>query len=187
VSVDHVPSALDDDTIGRLLDDPALIETHEQAAELIDMLDREIANITAQIEAAEMNRTASTERGQNWLRRATYARAMRINERIRVRQRDKEIRGTKGPAQTPPSGLGREESALKQQRLMEEASARRAARAADMERERTRQMELARAKEELKASRAAAFERRFVDAAKRLLPSETYRAIVDAAKQPAAD
>lgn len=120
---------LSDEQITAFIADPATITTHEIALEVVACLDIEIADIQAQIDAAQI-RYASVEMPkdtENWIRRAAYAAAMRRNERHRVMQRDKEIRGTKGVAQTPPEDkrLKREANLLKQQRLLEETQARR--------------------------------------------------------------
>lgn len=137
-------AGLSDDEITALIDDPAKIESHEVALEVVAVLDAEIANIQAQVDAAviEANvRPLSPER-QAWLRRATYAGAMRRNERHRVMQRDKELRGVKGNATTEPKHT-KEEKRLKQERLLVEAQDRRLKRQLAVESERAKQMEIA--------------------------------------------
>lgn len=141
---------LTDDQITALIDDPAKIETHEQALTVLDCLDAEIANIQAQVDAAviEANARPLASERQAWLRRATYAGAMRRNERHRVMQRDKELRGTKRPGIMPGSKT-KEEKLAKQQRLLAEAEARKAAKQAEIERQKTQQMDLAQRRREL--------------------------------------
>lgn len=138
---------LDDDAIAELIDDPARIQTHEIALEVISVLDAEIAHIQTQVDAAtfEANVRPLSEDRQAWLRKACYAGAMKRSERFRVMQRDKEIRGTKGRAVTEPKH-SKEERALKQQRLLAEVEDRRAKRLLALEEQKTRQMEIAQEK-----------------------------------------
>lgn len=167
---------LTDDEITALIGDPANIESHEQALEIIETLDTEIANIQVQIDmlAIESNGRALPPERQNWLRRASYAAAMRRNERHRVMQRDKEIRGTKGRAQQEPK-LPNEAKILKQQRLMEEAATRRAAKQADALRSQFALQDVAQRRREL--AEQSSFNHHFVAEAKRRLPDETYEAL----------
>ncbi len=141
---------LTDEQFQVMIDDPAHITSHDVALEVLGVLDGEIAEIQAQIDQAaveSITKPLSPER-QAWLKRASYAAAMRRNERHRVMQRDKEIRGTKFHGGTPKDPeVGR----LKQARLLEEAQARRTAKQGDVERERTRQMEIAQKHRELRA------------------------------------
>lgn len=118
---------LTDDEVTALIEDPAKITTHEIAMHVITVLDSEIASIQAQVDAAiiESNAKPLTEDRQAWLRRASYAGAIRKGQRHRVTQRDKEIRGTKNPANMEPK-VSKEEKLLKHQRLLEEAQARKA-------------------------------------------------------------
>lgn len=110
--------------------DPSLIRTHEEAVAVLAELDEAIAHIQMQVDAyaVESNGREMPEDRQAWLRRASYACAMKRNHRHRVMQRDKEIRGTKGAATTarkdPAIGLA------KQERLKIEANTRRIAKQA---------------------------------------------------------
>ncbi len=118
--------SLSDDDIDRFISDPSLIGSHEQAMQVIDALDDEIANIHAQINAAQFEadlRPLSPDR-LDWLKRASYAGAMKRNERHRVMQRDKEIRGIKLWGGTPKDPTKKEANLLKQQRLADEAASR---------------------------------------------------------------
>lgn len=135
---------LTDEQITVLIEDPAKIDSHEVALEVVAVLDAEIANIQAQVDAAviEANVRPLNPERQAWLRRATYAGAMRRNERHRVMQRDKELRGVKGRATTEPKH-SKEEKRLKQERLLIEAQDRRLKRQLAVESERTKQMEIA--------------------------------------------
>lgn len=142
VTVDQV--RLSEDAITALIADPALISSHEIALEVLDCLDCEIADIQTQIDAAQIESNAkplSADR-QAWLRRASYAAAMRRNERHRVMQRDKEIRGTKNAAQMKPR-VDPEAQKLKQARLLAEQETRRDAKKLELEKQRTLQMQLA--------------------------------------------
>lgn len=173
------PAELTDEQITALIADPAKIETHEIALEIIGCLDAEIANIQVQIDAATIEaniRPLSAER-QAWLRRASYAAAMRRQERHKVMQRDKEIRGTKGKAFTEPK-RNKEEGLLKQQRLMAEAEARRDKRRAEVLALENQKASIANTRREMELKMS--FNRRFHDAAERLLPKETYDQICDA-------
>lgn len=122
---------LSDEQVTAFINDPATIATHDEAVEVIDCLDAEIANIQSQVDMAviEANARPLNEDRQSWLRRATYACAMRRNERHRVMQRDKEIRGTKGSAgnSAADKSAKREANLVKQQRLLEETTIRRIA------------------------------------------------------------
>ena len=79
--------ALTDEDIDRFIDDPSLIESRELACDIIDTLDHEIANISAQVEVAEVKMRAGGDVDDDWLHRATYAKAMRINQRDRIYRR----------------------------------------------------------------------------------------------------
>lgn len=174
---------LSDDQVTAYIADPATIENHEQALEVIETLDAEIASIQAQIDAAaiENNAVQLSPGRQGWLRRAAYAAAMRRNDRHRVMQRDKEIRGTKGNGLTPPKRTP-EERLLKQQRLMEEAQARRVAKQADVLKRQAQLEDIALRRRELKASMS--FSCLFVQEAQRRLPVEEFQAISAAVKLP---
>jgi hypothetical protein len=138
---------LSDEQIMAMIADPATIPTHEIALEVMAVLDAEIANIQTQVDAAtiEANIRPLAPNRMAWLKRASYAGAMRRNERQKIYQRDKELRGMKGRAFTEPKH-SKEEKALKQQRLMIEAEDRRLKRQLAIEKERTRQMEIAQEK-----------------------------------------
>jgi len=118
-----------DDEVDRFIADPALIVTHETALEVLAVLDDEIASIQAQVDAAQIESNAkpmSHDRLQ-WLQRASYAAAMRRNERHKIMQRDKELRGTKNWGGNPPDPTKKEANLLKQKRLADEVAIRRAA------------------------------------------------------------
>jgi hypothetical protein len=171
--------AISDDDIDRFIDDPALIQTHEQAIEVLDALDAEIANIQAQIDAAQIENNArplSPER-QAWVRRASYAAVMRRNERHRVIQRDKELRGTKGPKGNPPDPFKKEANLLKQQRLAGEVEIRRIAKQAEHLRLQNEREALAQRRREFQAAQDQQFDRLFVNAARQYLSTEQFEAI----------
>lgn len=151
----QTPSDLTDDQVTPLIADPVRIETHDVALEVIGVLDAEIANIQTQIDAATIEANArplSPER-QAWLRRASYAAAMRRNERHKVYQRDKEIRGTK-PANGVKDPMKKEANLLKQQRLLAEAETRRLSKQLALANARAREMELAQERRAFKAHMA---------------------------------
>ena len=116
---------LTDDEVTAYISDPATIPTHEAALYVLDTLDAEIAQIQSQIDAAQIryNNATIPAETEAWLRRAAYAGAMRRNERHRIIQRDKEIRGTK--FQTVPNVEKKQANLLKQERLKIEAETRR--------------------------------------------------------------
>lgn len=156
-----------DEQITAMISDPATISSHEQALEVIQCLENEIADIQSQVDCAQIEANARPlgEDRQKWLRRATYAAAMRKHELHRVVQRDKELRGTKGSAKTeakrdPGEGI------LKQERLKSEADLRRER--LNIERER---LQIARDQLAVERSRY----RKFYDTARRLLPAEKFR------------
>jgi hypothetical protein len=166
--------ALNDDEFEARLRDPTLITTHDEAIGILDEIDRSLAHIQTQIDAyaIESNGREMPPERQAWLRRAAYAGAMRRNERYRIIQRDKEIRGTKGLAQTP-----RKDPAIgiaKQQRLMVEADARKADKLAAH----ARQQVLI---EDIAERRSAA--RMFIDVARERLTSNDFEAILNEAKR----
>lgn len=176
-SVAVVLDDMSDDEITALISDPAKIETHEMALEVLGVLEAEIADIQSQVDAAviESNIRPLSEDRQAWLRRATYAGAMRRNERHRVMQRDKEIRGTKirqNPPKDPETGR------LKQERLKLEAEARRDSRKLELTKANNRTMEIAQQRREL-ASRQA-FQWEFHNRAKEMLSAEDYKRIASA-------
>lgn len=145
LATDTAATGLSDDEITALIADPAKIMSHETALEIIAVLDAEIANIQTQVDAAtiEANVRPLTPERQAWLRRASYAGAMRRNERHRVYQRDKELRGTKGIGNMPPKDPHKAEAnLLKQQRLADEAKTRRAKKELEREKQRTLQLQL---------------------------------------------
>lgn len=153
-----------DDQITALIADPLQIANHETAMEVIAVLDAEIADIQAQIDAAMIQATVRplTPDREAWMRRAAYAAAMRRNDRHKVYQRDKELRGTKGPARTSPK---KDPSVLlaKQERLKAEADDRREKRALKI-------AEVRLAQEQLEATRTK--NACFVAAARALLPPD---------------
>lgn len=107
--------------------DPSLIVTFSRCMEIIGMLDIEISGIERQLEVARAEAAVmalSSER-QGWLRRAAGALSFKKSERLRVWKRGRELRGVKGPAQTPPR-QDRAEAIAKQERLKVEAEARKA-------------------------------------------------------------
>lgn len=172
--------SLTDDQITAYIDDPASIETHEIANEIIGCLHNEIAAIQAQIDATmiEANVRPLSEERQSWVKRASYAAAMKKQQLRSVHQRDKEIRGTKGPAVTEPK-VSREEKALKQQRLLVEAETRRDAKKLALQNATIQVARIAQQRRDLEAARS--FERRFYAAAVKLLPAEQTEAIKAAA------
>lgn len=178
-SLDAGGRALSDDDVTRFIADPALITTHEQALEIIEVLDSEIANIQAQIDAAQIESNAkplSPERAA-WLRRASYAAAIRRNERHRIFQRDKELRGTKNFGGNPPDPTKKEANLLKQQRLTTEAETRKLARQNEHQRLQNEREAIAQKRRELQDEQAKRFERRFVEAARQHLPAEQFEEI----------
>lgn len=141
---------LSDERIDAMIADPARIATHDEALELIDILDHDIAHIQTQVDSAQIEANARplSANRMDWLRRASYACAMKRNQRHRVMQRDKEIRGTKQSGEKPKDPeLGK----LKQARMLEEAQAKRAAKLAEIEREKTKQLDIAQKNRDLKA------------------------------------
>ena len=136
--MDEKPT-LTDERITELIDDPTLIDSHEIVLEVLAVLDAEIASIQSQVDAAQIEANARplSEERQSWLRRACYAGAMRKQVRHRVMMRDKELRGTKGPAQTLGKKGSPEERLLKQKRLLLEAEARKENRTMEHERQRS--------------------------------------------------
>jgi hypothetical protein len=176
-------SGLTDDQITAYIADPATIETHEIAREVIDCLDAEIAGIQAQVDAAmiEANIRPLSEDRQVWVKRASYAAAMRKNSRHRVYQRDKELRGLKGPATMEPKH-SKEEKALKQQRLLVEAEARRDAKKLALQNTTLQIATISQQRREMDARRS--FEHRFYMAATRLLAPEQVAAIKAEASPP---
>lgn len=171
---------LTDEQVTAFIEDPATIESHEDALEVLAVLDAEIADIQVQVDAAtiEANIRPLSEERQAWLRRASYAGAMRRNERHKVMQRDREIRRVKGAAQMEPR-RSKEEKILRQQRLLVEAETRREQKRAEGLRQANLQTELSLKKRELDAARS--LDRRFMGAAKRLLAPELYEQIAAAA------
>lgn len=165
--------ALPDDEFEARTRDPSLIATHDEAIVILDEIDEEIAHIQMQIDAysIESNGREMPPDRQAWLRRAAYAGAMYRNERHRVMQRDKELRGTKSTAhiskKDPAIGLA------KQQRLSLEAQAKREAAAAKREQHRI-------ALEDIAERRS--FARTFVRVAKERLPDAEFQAVSNEAK-----
>lgn len=187
---DAQPIELTDDQVTGFIADPATIPDHDHAIQVLDCLDAEIASIQAQIDqaVAESMIRPLTEDRQAWLKRASYAAAMRRNERHKVFMRDKEIRGTKFQ-QRQKSPDETEVKRLKQVRLMEEAQTRREIAASKraqhnvrMEEIRTQQMEIAQRKRELAAQND--FRYAFHLKAQAMLPPEMYQEIVDGPVPP---
>lgn len=128
---------------------PLLIETKEMAQEVLNWLNREIANIDAQLDAAaiQAGQREMPESKADWLRRACYAVAMKKRDYHKIYQRSRELRGIKGPSQTEPSHT-KEEKALKHQRLLVEAETRRTAKQLQYQQAKNREAELAQKKRE---------------------------------------
>jgi hypothetical protein len=120
---------LTDEEFERRLDDPSLIETHDEALGIIREVMANIASIDMQIEVyrgeveISGHDTVSPDR-HAWYRKALFARAFRRQEIDRVYKRDKELRGVTVSAS---SAKDRKEGAAKQQRLQAEAEERRVA------------------------------------------------------------
>ena len=111
-----------------MLDDPSKISTREKAQEIIEILDQEIAAITAQLDVAQLEAhyTPLSEERAAWARRATYARAVKYAQKNRVVRRDKQIGGIRG--YTPPSGKKTPEAIIaRNERQKAEVEARREA------------------------------------------------------------
>lgn len=176
----ETPNWLTDEDITAFIADPATIQTHEQALQIIEVLDAEIAEIQAQVDAAaiESNARPLSPDRQGWLRRASYAAAMRRGHRHRVMQRDKEIRHVKGAAQQQPK-RSPEERLAKQTRLLAEAEARRTAKLAEAAKIRLALEDVAQRRRELKAM--ASFERAFIVEAEAMLSADVFAAIKEAA------
>lgn len=110
------------------LNDPTLIETHEEAVAILGELDGEIAQIQGQLDqyAVEAQTRAMTDDRQAWFRRASTACGYKRGSRHRVIMRDKEIRGMKRlnsqPKKDPALKL------VKQERLLAEVADRKASR-----------------------------------------------------------
>lgn len=172
-------TALTDDDVDRFIADPVLILTHEHALEVMAVLDGEIANIQAQIDAAQIESNAkplSPDRVR-WVQRASYAAAMRRNDRHKIMQRDKELRGTKNFGGNPPDPSKKEANLLKQQRLADEVAIRRQAKQdAHLNLQHAREV-LAQKRREFQAERDQQFERRFVEAARRYLTIDQFEEI----------
>ena len=154
--------------------DPAQVTSHEQILLFIGMLDLEIASIESQLEMARAEAAIAplTNYRQDWMRRAAYARSMRWNQRHRLHQRDKELRGVKGPAQTPPKDPA--EGQAKMARFQAEVEARRAAKLAET------------AKHNARAAEFLAMQgwrRHFIDVVRDSLTAEQFTAFVLEAKR----
>lgn len=168
-----------DDDLDRFIADPALISTHEEALEVISALDAEIASIKAQVDAAQIEanvRPLSLDR-QSWLKRAAYACAMRQNERHKVMQRDKELRGIKLWLGNPPDPTKKEANIVKQKRLADEVAAKRLAKQIEHDKLQNERELLAQKRREFQASRDREFERAFVNAAREYLSAGDFEAI----------
>ena len=178
-----------DDDLERFIADPSLIQTHEQALEVIDALDSEIAKIQSQVDAAqiEANVRPLTPERQGWVKRASYACAMKRNERHKVMQRDKEIRGIKLWPGKPHDPDKKESNLLKQKRLADEVAIRRLDKQNQHLAHQNKQEELARQRREFQANREREFEWAFVNAARRVLPKDTFEEIRAAIPNPPAE
>lgn len=168
---------LSDDDINRMIDDPALIETHEQALEVMAVLDAEIAAINSQVETCQtmyFGRPLPPEK-EAWVRRATYASAMRRNDWNKVYKRDKELRGLKSVQRVSLRVAEQPERIARQQRFQAEAEDRKAKRAAEHDALRLRQAEASNKANELKIRRS--FNHHFHQAAKDILAPELYEQV----------
>lgn len=170
---------LSDADLDRFIADPAMIQTHDQAVEVLDALDDEIADIQAKVDACQIEHSAKQmpPETQAWLRRASYAAAMRRNSRHRVMQRDKELRGTKSFGGNPQDPTKKEANLLKQQRLAGEVEIRRLAKQSEHIRLQNEREALAMKRREFQAQRDQQFERQFVEAARRYLPTDQFEEI----------
>lgn len=174
--------SLSDAEIAAYINDPATIATHEVAIEIIGILDAEIASIQTQLDAAALAAAVqplSPDR-LNWANRAAYAAAIRRQERHRVWQRDRELRGTKGSAATPPKHTP-EEKRLREERLLAEARDRRAKRDLELTGLRVQQEDIAQRRRELRA--ADSYERKFVAAARAMLTEAAFADLDAAARR----
>lgn len=122
------PRDLSDGEISDLIEDPAKIQDHATAIVVIETLESEIAAIQAQLDLAVVRASLRpmSPAAEAWFRRASYAGSLRRRELHRVIQRDRELRGTKGSAVTPPK-RDKEAGRIKQERLLLEAQNRKAA------------------------------------------------------------
>lgn len=115
--------------------DPALIATHEEALMVMQVLDGEIADIAAQLDAQTVEAAGQTAPvlRQEWRRRAVFACDMRRGARQAVRQRDRELRGvTIEDRRTVRLDASRQDADTpRERRLQAEAEARKAARVAE--------------------------------------------------------
>lgn len=147
-----------DDDVDRFIADPALITTHEQALEILETLDDEIASIQAQVDAAQIESNAKPLSPDRlaWVQRASYACAMRRNMRHRVMQRDKELRGTKNWGGKPKDPDKKEANIIKQRRLADEVAIRKATKLADVLRLQNEREALAQQRREFHANNEAA-------------------------------
>lgn len=165
---------LSDDEFEARVRDPKLIETRDEAKSMLDELDEEIVRIQAQLDTytTEAIIHAQTPERQAWFRRATYAAAMKRQERFKVYRREKELRGINLAGQKakkdPTEGIA------KQARLQAEAEASRAGKQAKVEAARTLQLEIGARK---------LFARKFMMVAKEMLTDEQFDAITDEAKR----
>jgi len=177
---------LSDNHIDCFIADPALITTHEQALEILDCLDDEIADIQAKVDACQIEHSAKAmpEATSAWLRRASYACAMRRNARHRVMQRDKELRGTKAVGGVP-NPEKKAANLLKQQRLADEAAARRLAKQNEHLRLQNERESLAQKRRTFQTERDQRFERQFIEAARQFLPTDQFEAIRQIARNSA--
>lgn len=114
------------DEIEACILDPALIQTHAQALEVLQAIQLEIGNIEAQLSdyALEAARHQEMPQGRReWHRRAAFALSVRQGMRRAVNARDRELRGI--PDAVPP---GAAENQARHSRLRAEAQDRKAGR-----------------------------------------------------------
>jgi hypothetical protein len=185
-------SALSDEQIETFIGNPMKIQDYETALEIMQILTDEIANITAQIEAAkiEAEMVGISENRCAWLKRAAYARSKKQSEYQAVMRRGYGLKGPKTPALEQADVKAAEAAAAREIRLIKEAEAQNIKAAAEIERqkflaekEKTMQASIAAKKE--RAARnvedSLRYERHFINAAKATLPQYLYAEIVNAA------
>lgn len=164
-------SDLSDDEFEAKIKDPSLIKTHEEALSILEDLDMNAADISAQIDAFRIEMVARVgEMPQErlaWLRRASYALAMRRNEREKIMKRDRELRGVYD-MQAAIIGKASQKSVLK--------AARQATHTANAEAKKS-SAEAHKMRIELNRS----LDRLFVKVAKQLLQPDMYHAILELA------
>lgn len=164
---------LSDDDFEAKVQDPSRIGTHEEAMAIIAELEVNAADIAGQIGVYQAEAQARLGEmppdRQAWVRRASFALAMRRSEKDRVMKRDREIRGIYDK-QAFNAAIGEKKTDKKvaaHTRMAAEAEARTVC---------------ARAKlEELQARRSVA--KLFMDVAKERLSPDIFAEIQGAAKE----